>query len=363
MPPTDFIVQTCEARFRAGPQIPFAPSNPTRQIPFETRDPFGLRKAVLPIFKRTPEGHLVGIGTATHVDGWGGFITAEHVLDFLRTSLPQGGLTGQCSHDLDPTTQCHAVVLLGVGLVFGQMAVPNWAFAPVTNALAVSREVDDPLIALQGRQRFEIAIDIAGFQAAISPVADGERYPQVLPLQLDGWEPTVGEQVLAFGYPELQPSAIVTESSLQQLIEDGLFAAYGTVTRVFRQGRDLANPTPVFEVEAYWPSGMSGGPVVNEAGNIIGVVSRSLAPDGELPGIGYAACLPWIGGVRSLAPRVDPLNPGFRIGYGIFSEGQQFLASVWPNSQLAMQQAARLAANYAVRACSHRIGTDEYICL
>ena len=61
--------------------------------------------------------------------------------------------------------------------------------------------------------------------------------------------------------------------------------------RLFPAGRDAVNKTPVFEVEANWPSGMSGGLIFNEAGNVIGVVSRSLAPDDEAPGVGYGACL------------------------------------------------------------------------
>lgn len=218
------------------------------------------------------------------------------------------------------------------------------------------------MAALQGKRRFEVAFDIASFQAAIPDAAyEGRDPPQALPLQLEAWAPIEGEQVLAFGYPELKPSAIVSESSLQLLIEDGLFGAYGTITRLFPCGRDLTNPTPVFEVSAHWPSGMSGGPVVNASGNVVGLVSRSLAPDGELNGVGYAACLPWISELARILPRVDPLNPGFRVGYGVFSGVPQRLTDVWPSHELAMQQAARLGPTYTVRACSHRIGTNEFV--
>ncbi len=302
------------------------------------------------------------MGTAVHLDGWGGFLTAEHVIEFLRAGLPQAGLTGRPTHDLDPTEHSHPVLLLGIGLGYGEVAVPEWAFAPITDTLTVTRERDDPLAALQGKRRFEIAQDVASLQAAFHPAAYDKRDPpQTLPVQLTGWEPTVGEQVLAFGYPELKPSAALSDSSLRILIEDGLFAAYGTITRVFPRGRDLANPTPVFEVAANWPSGMSGRPVVNALGNVIGLASRSLAPGDDLHGVGYAACLPWINEVRQLAPRVDPLNPGFRLGYAVRDDAQQRLAGVWPTRQLAHHHATQVGSMCQVFACAHRIGTDEYV--
>lgn len=369
MPPieqqrSNFIVQTCEARAKQGEILLFCPKGKSRQTPFETGDPFGLRRAILPVFERTTDGNLIGMGTAVHLDGWGGCLTAEHVIEFLRNDLPQRGLSGQQKHTLNPTTRSHAIALLGIGLVYGQVAVPDWVFAPITDTLAVTREVDDPFAELQGRRRFEMAIDIASFQAAIPDAAyEGRDSPQAMPLQLEGWAPTVGEQVLAFGYPELKPSAVVSETALQLMIEDGLFGAYGTITRVFRFGRDHTNPTPVFEVSAHWPSGMSGGPVVNAAGNVVGLVSRSLAPDGEHDGVGYAACLPWISELAHLVPRVDRLNPGSRVGYGVFRGDPQLLIGVWPSHQLAMEHAVRLGPSYAVHACTHKIGTDEYICI
>ena len=302
------------------------------------------------------------MGTAVHLDGWGGFLTAEHVIEFLRTGYPNSGLTGEPVLRLDPTIRSHAVVMLGIGVVFGQPAVPDWAFAPIIETLFTTQHRYDPLAALRGESELEVGLDVAGFQAAIpaAAYADGKEPPKTLPVQLDGWMPVVGESVLAFGYPELKPSAPVSDTTLQTLIEDGLFAAYGKITSVFPQGRDSMNRTPVFEVAADWPSGMSGGPVVNEAGKVVGLVSRSLAPDGEFDGVGYAACLPWIGEVRQLAPRVDPHNPCFRFGYAAQS-GINKVRGFWPNEQVAAEYSLRLGSEYRIVACSHRIGTDEYI--
>lgn len=362
MLPAPFIVQTCENRIRDTRRVPFQGSSGSQFIPFETGDPFGLRKAILPVFERMPDGRLIGMGTAVHLDGWGGCLTAEHVVDFVRARLPDGGLHGGPTMEVDPSQHSHPVLLLGIGVVFGTVAIPDWAFAPITDTLTVARERDDPMAALQDRRRFEVAQDVARVQALFHPDAYREpNPPQVLPLQLRGWQPAIGEYVLAFGYPELKPSMAMSDSEVRAIIEDGLHCAYGRITRLFPDGRDLTNPTPVFEVEANWPSGMSGGPVVNEQGNVVGIVSRSLAPDGDLSGVGYAACLPWISEITSLAPHLDKDNPGHRLGFAVLDYREK-LVGVWPTLELARDYATQ-DTKCKVFACSHRMGSDEYICI
>ena len=356
---TPFIVQTCESRICGARRVPLQPSSGSHLAPFEVGDPFGLRKAILPVFERTPDGLLIGVGTAIHLDGWGGCLTAEHVVDFLRTHLPEGGLNGAPTMEVDPSLHGHAVLLLGIGIIYGMAKIPEWAFAPIIATCAASREIDDPMAALRGRRLFEISQDVARIQAIFAPSAP--HPPQVLPLQLRGWQPSIGEYVLAFGYPELKPSAEMSNFEIQAIVEDGLHCAYGQITRLFPGGRDSTNPTPVFEVEANWPSGMSGGPVVNEQGNVIGIVSRSLAPDGNLPGAGYAACLPWIPEISRLTPHLDKDNPGHRLGFAVLDD-QEKLVGVWPTLGLAHDYAEQ-GVKRKVFACSHRIGTDEYICI
>lgn len=357
-----FFVQTCESRIRDTRRVPFQSSSGSELTPFETGDPFGLRKAILPVFERKPDGRLVGMGTAVHLDGWGGCLTAEHVVDFVRAFLPEGGLNGGPTMEIDPSQHSHPVLLLGIGVNFGTVAIPDWAFAPISDTLVVARERDDPIAALQGKRRFEVAQDVARVQVLFHPDAYRQpNPPQVLPLQLRGWQPAIGEYVLAFGYPELKPSEAMDDSEVRTIIEDGLQCAYGRITRLFPHGRDLANPTPVFEVEANWPSGMSGGPVVNKQGNVVGIVSRSLEPDGDLSGAGYAVCLPWISEIAKLAPHLDKDNPGHRLGFAVLDDREK-LVDVWPTHELAREYAMQ-DAKRKVFACSHRMGTDEYICI
>lgn len=362
--PTAFCVQTCEARAAREARRPVPERDGSAPTPFEISDPFGLRKAVLPVFRREPNELLVGMGTAFHLDGWGGCLTAEHVVEFVRAHLPAGGLDGTPTMLIDPSKNSHAVLLLGVGLVFGDVAVPDWAYAPVVSAQAFAQERDDPMALVRGQQTFEVAQDIAGLQVLLHRDAfhEGDR-PHTLPIQVSGWTPTVGERVLALGFPQLRPSEVMEGSLLRPIIEDGLHGSYGTITGLFPQGRDRLNPTPVFEVEADWPSGMSGGPVFNNAGNVVGIVSRSLAPDGDSRGVGYATCLKWVRDLARLAPSVDIENPGYRLGYAVLDQGQQQLAGVWPNRTLALRHATQCGPGHRVLACSHRIGTDEYVCM
>lgn len=347
---------------RAERAVPFGPPiGQSRSSPFAADDPFGLRKAVLPVFERDPSGTLTGMGTAFHVDGWGGCLTAEHVVDFMRAGISLGNEVTDFVRGLDPLTRSHPVVMLGLGLVYGKVAIPAWALAPIAEAGAVIGARDDPLADLRGEATNEIALDLAGLVAHVGPETLDPARDRVrtVPVQLTAWTPTVGEHVLAFGYPALRPSTRVSESTLRTLVEDGLFGAYGKITRLFPAGRDAVNKTPVFEVEADWPSGMSGGPIFNETGNVIGVVSRSLAPDGETPGVGYGACLPWVPEARRLAPRVDPDTPGWRLGYGV-RIGPGLLHSFWPIEQMAGDAAAGINDSSVVLT-SKRIGSDDFI--
>ena len=351
-----FAVQTCESLICETHRVTFEHPSESQFTPFEAEDPLGLRKAILPVFERMPDGRLIGMGTAVHLDGWGGCLTAEHVVNFLTAPLLEGGHNDESIMKADPSQHSHPVLLLGLGISFGSVAIPDWAFVSITDMQIIARKSDDPMAELQGRRSCEVAQDISFVQALFYPDV---FIPQVLPMQLSGWQPEIGEHVLAFGYPKLKPAEAMSDSEVRTIVEDGLHCAYGRITRLFPNGRDLTNPTPVFEVEANWPSGMSGGPVVNEQGNVVGIVSRSLAPDGELSGFGYAACLAWIPEVSSLIPHLDKKNPGYRLGFAVLDD-QEKLLGVWPTVELACDYASQ-DIKRKVFACSHRMGTDEYI--
>lgn len=207
------------------------------------------------------------------------------------------------SINIDLNQSPHSTALLSYGLVYGTVKIPERCWAPVNQIEAIVEKNDgDPLAVLRGEPRYRIGPDLAGLTTLHHAEA-----PPFHAVAVDfHWRPEVGETVFAVGYPELGFSA-VSEEEVPRYLNEGMFGVYGTITNLFPQGRDRTHRTPVFEVEADWRSGMSGGPVFNKHGNVIGVVSYSLPPTEGVPGRGYATCLSFI----PEAPK-----PGSHLGCG-----------------------------------------------
>jgi hypothetical protein len=98
--------------------------------------------------------------------------------------------------------------------------------------------------------------------------------------------PAGGERLLAFGYVE---GEWCIEDSVNSL-KHGFQATTGFVRAIYPAGRDqVLLPTPCFETSACFRPGMSGGPVIDENGLVIGVVSTGFSlADNEAP-LSYAS--------------------------------------------------------------------------
>lgn len=96
--------------------------------------------------------------------------------------------------------------------------------------------------------------------------AEHQDFPLMLvPMQVA--LPLIGERLWAFGYRH-------------QLIDNGTasispIVSSGLVTAAFPHGRGERMPSPCFEVNMDTLGGMSGGPVVNSDGYLVGIVSSS----------------------------------------------------------------------------------------
>jgi serine protease Do len=349
----EFSIGTCEQRVRGHIGPPFEPSEASWDAPFEITDPFGLRSAVLPVFRCDPDGYLFGQGTAFHVDGCGGVLTAEHVVDFARDGFGQPG----GKRTVSPLEYDHPVLMLSPGLAYGVTKLPPWALcASAEQRWLLAQAEADPLDFLGSASTHRVAADVAALQLGFDPT----HRPASVPVRLAPWNPEVGDTVLAVGFPLLMPNEQAVDE-LRLRIVDRLYGAYGTVVAIRSTGTSRTSSTPVFELRADWPSGTSGGPVFNRNGEVVGVVSRSLAPADGSPGVGFAAAIGLIPGVRDLVPQVHPLQPGWRLGFGVVAGKNHRLSGVFGTVAEAQQFQASLGQDYVVRRGSYRIGSSDFV--
>jgi Trypsin-like peptidase domain len=65
----------------------------------------------------------------------------------------------------------------------------------------------------------------------------------------------------------------------------------GRVLEVFEHGHGRSLPGSVLEIDAVYEGGMSGGPVVNERGHIVGIVSKNLTDGGQAAKPSYVSMI------------------------------------------------------------------------
>lgn len=342
-----FYISTCEDRATNQQGVAFIPFPEQPLEPFLIQDPFRLRKAVVPVFKRNSNGEIDGMGTAFHIDGWGTFLSADHVIDFSR-EFPKSASSWT---DVSPNSNGdHPVLFLGMGLIVGIVNIPKESFAFVSDIVSTMREKDDPILNLKGKTEPENAADLAVLTAVFEP---GTELPHSLPVKGSDWYPSIGEWVLAIGFPELRFVA--------NILSEGMYGAYGRIKKIYPHGSNNTHPTPVFEVECNWPSGMSGGPVFNMSGEVVGLVSRSLQPSDDLPGSGMATYFHLIHDFDELVPTLDSLNPGCRRGWAVLRSNPWHLAGFFKTEAEAIELAKTMSSDYQVKYGSNRFGTDDFI--
>ena len=93
--------------------------------------------------------------------------------------------------------------------------------------------------------------------------------------------PSIGERVVGFGFYSSDTSGVFLNDGGGRHIEiEGVGAAtVGHVKDVHQIKRDSARLTfPCYQVDARFDGGMSGGPVLNDDGELCGVICSSLPP-------------------------------------------------------------------------------------
>ncbi|OJU48154.1 MAG: hypothetical protein BGO03_17170 [Mesorhizobium sp. 61-13] len=340
---TDFspiLVQTCEDDAAGRSPRALVPREEQHHSLFEFDDPFGVRRAVLPVLHVGRDGDLQGYGSCLAADPWGTLLTADHVVESMRAFRADEGF----------------VALLGIGVAFGTPPVPNEGIAPIVRAFTPAIPDDNPLNVLRGNDRPR-PLDIAVLRTR-DP--QPENMAGTLPIRLRSG-PRVGDTVIALGFPYVDTIKGNADEVRSIISEGGLQAAYGVVTALHPKGRDRSNPTPVFEVEAHWPSGMSGGPVLNSSGEVIGLVSRALDPmPGQFVGTAWGVWLEALPQLINWAPTLDPENPKWRRCHAIREIETGNIISLFPTRESAEGAQANDPFSEVVTGIS-RVGSSDFL--
>lgn len=348
-------IQTCEDRAASERKHFLKPEFEGSIDQFLVQDPFGLRKAIVPMFRADDQGLLHGLGTAFAADPWGTWLTADHVVDFMRVGRPEARAPEEQLYRFNGDQTL--IAMMGIGLIYGTIGIPQDALARITQTFTPAIEVADPMDFTGGGVARK-PLDLAVLQSASRPP---EKFIRNLPIRLGYRGPRVGDVVVAIGYPQINTVHGEAERVVTR-VEEGMFAGYGVVRAHHPNGRDRANPTPVFEVVANWPPGMSGGPVFNTAGEVVGLVSRGLgAADGEELGTAWATWFEALPQMPVWVPTLDPLNPNHRKVWGVRRLEPWALAGVTPDKDEATALLTKAGPGFEKLKGSWAIGTDDFI--
>lgn len=329
--------------------FPYLPRDDQDEALFRIDDPFGLRSVIIPLFfidRETEE--ISGIGTAFSVDPFGTYLTAYHVLESRVTqSFFNGPELGAVFGFFSP------------GLVFGRAPIPRDSFVFLHEAETIRGERESPLLHLPNRTLNVFDCAKLTFDPRSARV---QRTRGFLPLQVNGGNPPViGDRVMAVGYPGVMNVRHVPESNLVHFTE-GLFGAVGTITEILPQGRNTNRPWPTFVVSSKWPSGISGGPIFNENGYVIGIVSSSLHdPNVDELTEGYSFWFRPLPAMRRFLPVVDTDNEGSLLVWGVLRKNPWRLAGIFAMREQAEAYRTELGAEYEVIFGSNRFGTDDFV--
>lgn len=146
-------------------------------------------------------------------------------------------------------------------------------------------------ILIANKVHFSSSLDIAAIHLNL-PVNEDTNKPLRMPAhRLSPAIPDIGSKCLAIGYHSMKCTIPNDGVHTHQVIQS-YSASRGQIEEIHFPHRDLSNLTfPCFQVSMRLDAGMSGGPVINENGNVIGVVCSSLGSP-EMGGfISYASLI------------------------------------------------------------------------
>lgn len=279
--------------------FPFEPSksNPIDEYGnFVVDDPWGIRKSVFPLLSQTNEtGAMQGWGTGFRIDPYGTAVTAHHVVEDFFEVVQKAGKT-----ELRFRSERRLFGLQGMGLVFGRVGIPAEFWMPVDMGQIHIFEKPGSSLTPEFRSLDETA--------TLHMPTKGIEQPRPLPVKIRSW-PKVGDRVLALGFADIKVKEPMDQAKTFILTEN-LYGSIGKIIEIRPANPQSMRPWPTLIVDADWLPGMSGGPVFNEFGEIIGLVSTGLHDS-------YSTAV-WFGGWdlhERVLPQLDPSNPGMLLGW------------------------------------------------
>lgn len=234
---------------------------------------------------------MVGHGTTFRLDTFGNCATAFHVFE---DSFFLGGANGR---ELLVRKDRAIIALELEGVIFGVAPIRPHQWRPMHSVNSVVRIEERPFEAPRLRNLTEL------LSLCILPSSPKPEGVEFLHVDISTWRPTIGEVVLGMGYPNLDKDE---GGSDDRPVSQYMYGAYGRITDIEPLDFNRGRPWPMVRVEADWDGGMSGGPVVNAAGNVIGVISTGVDTNLSTAMIfgGWSA-------VRHMFPSLDPARPGW----------------------------------------------------
>ena len=252
---------------------PFAPYFQTTELDedesFLIQDPFGVREVVQPIISIPEDGgndtQITGIGTCFQISPWS-WMTAQHALEYDDENTFPPGEVG--------------AVGFSPGLVFGTFGFygPD-IFAPIRQTFSIKAQ-EGQIDPRTGREPPKMMSDMSVLYVDTSLI---KREGKISPLPISNEPVKIGDKLLAVGFPILGTKF----TSDKQVFEERMHGARCVVTELYPKGRGDSQQWPCIQVEGNIKSGMSGGPVINAKGEVVGIVSSSFPSTEDGPGTGF----------------------------------------------------------------------------
>lgn len=288
---------------------------------FTVQEP-GIRARILPLFKfdpRYPQDRPEGHGTAFRIDPWGCCATAFHVIEDLVVADASGA-----SILRDDVRLCTLDIPV---LPYGQIQLPPGAWKPFRGLQSMNTLDRRPF----APPRIQNVTELATIWLEHSP----ESRDMFFPIDLR-WRPHVGEKLMALGYAELDLDR--EQRGDDRPMSLNLYGSEGTVTEIVPMNPESTRPWPIVRVAANWPGGMSGGPVFNESGNVVGLVSMGFQGDAMSSAVFFSGS----NAAAATFSTLDPLNAGrLRCWIGI-DENDEVVAAARTRDGLSRHPSANL---------------------